>query len=228
MGSYEYKKYVRFLLPLLLLLILSIWVITRDPNLPPLKDGDLIFQTSTSTQSKAILVATASAYTHVGLLKKQGDAWVVIEAVAHVKETPLTEWIDRGLFKRVAIYRDSQLSAAQTQQIFSAATHLYGKPYNPFFSFDDNGIYCSELPYLAYKAAGIPIGEIQKVADLNIDNILVKKLIAQRWQRYPACQMRHYDFEACYRYILAQPLITPASLARDGQFEKIYSNYLFY
>jgi hypothetical protein len=65
------------------------------------------------------------------------------------------------------------------------------------------------------------------VSDLNFDNFLVKKIIRQRWQRHSECTSRQYDFEQCYKYILDQDLVTPASIANDGRFKRIYSNYPF-
>ena len=59
-----------------------------------LQDGDIIFQTSKSSQSKAIQLATNSKYSHCGLIfkRKNGqDDWCVIEAVQPVKWTPLSK-----------------------------------------------------------------------------------------------------------------------------------------
>jgi len=219
---------------LLIIVVVGICLVTGrlyatagEDLLPSLRDGDLIFQTSTSSQSAAILFATADPYSHMGIVKNDGKAIEVIEAGRVVKETPLRDWINRGLLKRLAVYRDPDLTAAQTKQILSAAKELYGRPYDIFFSFNNDAIYCSELPYLAYKAAGVSIGSVQKVSDLHFDNFLVKRMIRERWQRDAECTANHYDFEQCYTHILDQDLITPASIARDRKFKRIYSNYPF-
>jgi Permuted papain-like amidase enzyme, YaeF/YiiX, C92 family len=223
----------RILSKLLIVLVLCICLAagrlyaTANNDLPLLQDGDLIFQTSMSSQSSAILIATADPYSHMGIVKNDGKSVKIIEAAATVKETALQEWINRGLLKRIAIYRDPDLTQDQARQILSAARELYGKPYDIFFSFNNDTIYCSELPFLAYREAGISIGKIQKVSDLNFDNFLVKKIIRQRWQRHSECTSRQYDFEQCYKYILDQDLVTPASIANDSKFKRIYSNYPF-
>jgi hypothetical protein len=90
---------------------------TANNDLPPLQDGDLIFQTSMSSQSSAILIATADPYSHMGIVKTAGKSVNVIEAAATVKETALQEWINRGLLKRIAIYRDPDLTQDQARQI---------------------------------------------------------------------------------------------------------------
>jgi len=58
-----------------------------------LQNGDLIFQTSLSSQSMAIQLATKSKYSHCGLIYKNGNDFFVFEAVHPVKRTPLDEWI---------------------------------------------------------------------------------------------------------------------------------------
>ncbi|WP_200875628.1 YiiX/YebB-like N1pC/P60 family cysteine hydrolase [Hymenobacter sp. IS2118] len=56
---------------------------------PQLRDGDLIFHTSQSAQSRAIQLATHSAWSHCGIVYKQGENWQVFEAVQPVK---LSRW----------------------------------------------------------------------------------------------------------------------------------------
>ena len=60
------------------------------------QNGDIIFQTSTSGQSKAIQIATDSKYSHMGIIYKEGKDFFVYEAIQPVKLTPLTDWIKRG------------------------------------------------------------------------------------------------------------------------------------
>jgi uncharacterized protein YycO len=199
--------------------------VTAGGNYPPLKDGDLIFQTSTSNQSGAIIFATGSAFSHMGIIKNEHGVITVIEASAKVRETPLRAWVNRGLLKRVAIYRDQRLTPEMARQLLSYSRALYGRPYDLFFSFNNDAIYCSELPYLAYKAVDMEIGKVQKISELNIDNMLVRKLVRSRWQRNSECTERGYDFEQCYRYILNQNLVTPVSIANDPNLKMIYSNY---
>ena len=49
-----------------------------------LKDGDIIFQTSLSNQSKAIQLATNSKYSHCGIIYKSGNDFYVFEAIQPV------------------------------------------------------------------------------------------------------------------------------------------------
>lgn len=97
---------------------------------PILKDGDIIFQTSRSEQSQAILLASKSLYTHTGIIKHNPNGIVVIEAIAPVKETPLNEWVARGKGGKYVIYRYKGLNAVQAKKLFKALKSDYGKPYD--------------------------------------------------------------------------------------------------
>ncbi len=197
----------------------------RAQSYPELRDGDLIFQTSKSNQSAAILIASSSPYSHVGIIKHKKRNVFVVEASNVVKETTLESWIERGLFRRYAIYRFTGLTSEKAQEILQAAATYYKRPYDIFFSFDNNSMYCSELVYVAYKTAGLQTGKLQKVSELHTQNSIVKKIIEQRWQRHPKCMTKGMTFDQCYDRVLSDILVTPASLAEDSQFEKVYSNY---
>jgi hypothetical protein len=70
-----------------------------------IKNGDLIFQTSLSRQSKAIQLATKSKFSHCGIIYKEGNDYYVFEAIQPVKRTPLEKWIARGQDGKYVIKR---------------------------------------------------------------------------------------------------------------------------
>lgn len=217
---------IRFFLCSLFIFMTFIgWNLAASPDLSSLKEGDLVFQSSRTHQSLAIFFASASPYTHVGIVRKSNEKWVVAEASSTVKETPLADWIRNGIGQRVAIYRNVHVTQVQIKAMLRDVERFYGKKYDIFFSFDNDEIYCSELPYLAYKKQGISIGKVEKNADLYMNNSVVKSLIKERMGRYPACKANGIAGDKCYDYILQQYLITPASIARDPHFKKIFSNY---
>jgi hypothetical protein len=197
-------------------------------DLPPLKNGDIVFQTSRSSQSSAILLASMSAYSHMGIIEIAGDgSQLVVEAVGPVKSTPLDVWIKRGLGRRVAIKRVPTLSTEQSKSILQAAHRYDGLPYDLFFMSTRDQIYCSELISLAFKkGASLTLGKPQKAQELYLDNFAAKRLIAKRWQKHPLCQSAQtITFETCYAKILEQELITPDSIFNDPKLELIFSNY---
>ena len=196
-------------------------------KLPLLKNADLVFQTDTSSQALAIMYASGSLYSHMGIIKipESGEP-LVVEAVGPVREEPLSRWIRQGIAGQLTIKRIKDLDPAIAQKVLLKAKDYYGRPYDFFFTFDDDKIYCSELVYDAFMGTGISLGKVQKLSDLNTNNFAVQELIEKRWQSYPLCQtMKNKNFEDCKKIILEQPLITPQSIADDPRLETIYSNY---
>lgn len=211
---------------LLLLLIYAGLLYSKDADdMPTLQDGDIIFQTTIDSQTLPIAVATVSLYTHTGIIKKTTDGYSVYQAARKVVETPLSEWIGQGSLKRFAVYRHKQLSDRQKQVILSTAQAVLGTSYDIYFSFDNKTIYCSELPWLAYRRAGIALGTVQKVADLKIYNEAVKSLIQERWNGHPKCARGNLTFTQCYDLLLQAELITPVSISEDPNVEEVFSNY---
>lgn len=114
-----------------------------------LRNGDLIFQTSLSWQSKAIQEATGSEYSHCGIIYRDENGYQVFEAVQPVKSTPLVQWIARGKGARYTIKRlgdaDTLLSEEALDRMRREARKFSGKDYDLTFEWSDEKIYCSEL-----------------------------------------------------------------------------------
>jgi uncharacterized protein YycO len=151
-----------------------------------IREGDIIFQTSLSKQSKAIQLATHSQYSHCGLIYKEGTDFFVFEAIQPVKLTPLSEWIARGQDGHYVIKRlknSSQvLSPEVLEKMRQVGTRFKGKNYDLYFDWSDDRIYCSELIWKVYKeGAGIEVGHLQKLKDFDLSSEPVKLKMKERY-----------------------------------------------
>ena len=151
-----------------------------------IKNGDLIFQTSLSGQSKAIQLATKSKYSHCGLIYKDGKDYYVFEAVQPVKRTSLDKWIARGQDGKYVIKRlknaDEILTPETLSKMKQVGDQFYGKNYDLTFEWSDDKIYCSELIWKIYKrATGIEIGKLEKLSDFDLTSEVVKKKMQERF-----------------------------------------------
>ncbi|MNE16636.1 hypothetical protein D3C80_1095880 [compost metagenome] len=151
-----------------------------------LQNGDLIFQTSLSAQSKAIQLATHSPYSHCGLIYKEGTKYFVFEAVQPVKLTPLDKWIARGNKGHFVVKRlknaDQVLTPQVQQKMKAVCSELKGKDYDIYFGWSDDRIYCSELIWKVYqRAAGVEIGKLEKLKDFDLSDKEVKKIMKARY-----------------------------------------------
>ncbi|MET3132055.1 hypothetical protein AAKU55_002325 [Oxalobacteraceae bacterium GrIS 1.11] len=152
-------------------------------SLPDARDGDLIFQESRSAQSLAVQRATASPYSHMGIVLYRSGQPYVFEAVATVRYTPLAQWIARGQGGRFVLKRLAKpLSAAQQASLRGAAPAFEGKPYDLTFEWSDSRIYCSELVWKMYaRALGIHLGELQKLREFKLDDPAVRAKLRERY-----------------------------------------------
>ena len=151
-----------------------------------LENGDIIFQTSKSSQSQAIQLATHSKYSHMGILYEEKGRWYVFEAVGPVKLTALDEWIKRGEDSHFVVKRlknaQELLSPETLRKMREVGKGYLGKNYDLHFEWSDERIYCSELVWKIYhEGAGIEIGELEKLGDFDLGNEIVQKKLAERY-----------------------------------------------
>ena len=149
-------------------------------------DGDLIFQTSLSGQSKAIQLATKSEYSHCGIIYKDGEDFYVFEAVQPVKKTKLDKWIARGKDGHFVIKRlknaDKVLTDNALAKMKQIQQEFNGKDYDLTFEWSDNKIYCSELIWKVYqRATGVEIGKLEKLRDFDLTSEIVKNKMKERY-----------------------------------------------
>lgn len=150
------------------------------------QNGDIIFQTSKSRQSKAIQIATGSKYSHMGIIYKQGDDYFVYEAVQPVKLTPLNDWINKGENGHYVVKRIKNSENILTPEILAKMKQVgekySGKDYDLYFEWSDSRIYCSELVWKIYKeAVGLEIGKLEKLGDFNLTDKAVKQKLMERY-----------------------------------------------
>lgn len=147
-------------------------------------DGDIIFQSSQSNQSKAIELATKSPYSHMGIIFIKNGKPYVFEAASKVVYTPFDKWVNRGKNRKYIIKRlkDHALSQKEIANLKRVAHSFENKPYDIWFGWDDKYIYCSELVWKIYnKALNLKIGQLQKIKDFNLSAPAVKQKLTERY-----------------------------------------------
>jgi hypothetical protein len=147
------------------------------------RDGDLVFHTSRSSQSLAIQRATHSPYSHVGLILHRDGQPFVYEAIATVRYTPFAKWTARGDGGKYVVKRlKSGLTAAQAKKLRASTAAFAGKPYDLYFEWSNDRIYCSELVWKMYRdAADIELGTRQKLREFDLADPVVKAKMRERY-----------------------------------------------
>ena len=151
-----------------------------------LQNGDLIFQTSLSTYSEAIQLATQSPYSHCGLIYQDGGRFYVFEAVQPVRRIPFDNWIARGKDGKYVVKRlknaDQVLTPAVLQKMKKVCEGFNGKNYDQAFEWSDEKIYCSELIWKVYqRSTGLEIGKLEKLGNFDLTNKVVKEKVNARY-----------------------------------------------
>lgn len=190
-------------------------VAAPQPDPATLKNGDIVFQTSRSGQSQAIQLATHSAYSHCGIVFFEKGKPYVFEASTKVKSSPLARFIKKGEGGKCVIKRlkaaDSLLTPDNLKKMKLAGKAYDGKPYDSWFGWADDRIYCSELVYKIYRdALGIGIGATAHLRDFDLTHPEVKRVM----------RLRYGD-----SIPMDEIVISPAAQFADTALATVFDNY---
>lgn len=180
-------QWTRYFIRLLIscILLLASKTIVAAPRLP-VQNGDIIFQTSLSSQSSAVQEATHSPYSHMGIVIMRNNEAYVLEAVKTVRYTPLDNWIKRGKKQQFVIKRLRNTKSISTQQaleeLYQQVNSFINKPYDLAFEWSDSHIYCSELVWKIYdRAWHIQLAPLQTIADYDLTGREAQKKLKERY-----------------------------------------------
>ena len=151
----------------------------------PLKEGDLVFQTTHSKQSGAILLATHAKYGHVGLVLNVNGTLMVFEAVGPVKYTPIEDWISHGKGNMFAVRRlkdSTLLFDGAIRRMEHEAAAMIGKPYDLAFDWSDDKMYCSEAVWKVFdRGAGIELCKPSPLKSFDLSSSMVQAVLKTRY-----------------------------------------------
>jgi uncharacterized protein YycO len=155
-------------------------------DLEKVKEGDMIFQTSQSSQCEAVRIATNSKFSHCGIIYTIEGKYFVYEAVQPVKITPIEDWITHGKDNDYVVKRlknaKELLTVATLQKMKTYGKQFMNKDYDSHFGWSDDKIYCSELVWKIYKnGVGIELCNLEKLKSFNLENPKVKAILEQRY-----------------------------------------------
>jgi hypothetical protein len=174
------------------------------------REGDVIFQSLPHNPLiDAIEGCSDSPYSHCGIVKRNGDAWAVVQAIGPVCQTEVKSFLSQGRDGSYSVFRLKEAYQPKVSAFISAALGYEGRPYDIHYDLDDGAIYCSELIYKAFQTAtGEEMGELQRLGDL-------------RWQPHVQVIKQIEDGNVP----LERKMITPRKLSEAKQLVKVFSNY---
>ena len=177
-----------------------------------LRDGDLIFQQSRSTQATALEEATGSTWTHTGIVLRRDGRWMVAEASATVRYTPLDKFVGKGKGRRVVVKRIADASGNPGPKALEREIAKYlDRSYDLLFEWSDRRIYCSELVWKVYRPF-VLLTLPQRFGEMNLRGPEVAKLILSR-------------YSATGKKInLDEPIVTPVAIFNSKKLIQVYDS----
>lgn len=148
-------------LKIVILPVLMITINSCNNSQFDLHEGDLLFKQKIDNSFSEAIVATTSGidkynFTHVGVAHKQNNKWYVIEAISKgVCMTAVNEYLEDS-----SIVVIGRLKPEYKEDVLLAVENIIeqiGKPYDNYFSSDNDAYYCSELIQQHYIHNNSPI-----------------------------------------------------------------------
>ena len=147
--------------------------------------GDIVFQNLPSPSAQAIRLATASEYSHCGIVFSHEGELVVCEAVQPIRMIPIDQWIDQGIDKKYEVKRLSDRDSLTTEDSKALSDYclsMLGKSYDMHYQWSDDLMYCSELVRKAYhNGLKLDLTPTRSFSDYNFDNPIVQQKLRERF-----------------------------------------------
>ena len=171
--------------------IFSIALLALSPaacgsDTPLFREGDVVFLVSTTPHTDPVLLATKSRIGHVGMILRHNGELMFYEAVSPVKYTPLEAWKKKQEGKQFTVKRltraESVLTAWNLARLDSLASTFEGKPYDSWYGWSDEKLYCSELVWKLYdRILGIDLCPLRKLKEYDLTPPEVEKKLKERF-----------------------------------------------
>lgn len=139
-----------------------------------ISQGDLVFIKSQTAQSQALRDATHSEWTHVGIYldDKIYESTGLTSLNSFIKRSKNSEYTTRSIPE----FQD-------TPEFRAALKKYYKKPYDIYFEWSDDKIYCSEFVYKIFlDAFNVEIGQKQTFNEMDLNHDSVQQLIKNRYK----------------------------------------------
>ncbi len=152
----------------------------------PFREGDVVFLVSPTPHTDPVLLATKSRIGHVGMILRHNGEMMFFEAVSPVKYTPLEAWKKKQEGKQFTVKRlaraESVLTARDLARLDSLASTFEGKPYDSWYGWSDEKLYCSELIWKLYdRILGIDLCPLRKLKEYDLTPPEVQKKLKERF-----------------------------------------------
>lgn len=149
------------------------------------KNGDILFIKCKSDLSSPIQLATRSEYTHCAMFWSIKNKPFVVEAYSEVELTPFHQFMQNREGKLLLVKRLKNHLHYFTKEVERAIEAQWfnwmAKPYDGYFRWSDDRLYCSELVYKLYLKAGFQLCSPKTLDQYALDSPEVKAELETRY-----------------------------------------------
>jgi hypothetical protein len=167
------------------LILLSLPRVSCGTPTPHFREGDVVFLVSPTPHTDPVLLATKSRVGHVGMILRHNGEMMFYEAVSPVKYTPLETWKKKQEGKHFVVKRllsAESMVTGNLARLDSLASTFEGKPYDSWYGWSDEKLYCSELVWKLYdRILGIELCNLRKMKDYDLTPPEVQKKLKERF-----------------------------------------------
>lgn len=161
---------------------------THMVALPPVMEGDLVFQEMDDAQSQAFGKTSRSKYNNIGLifLRPKDRQYIVFEVKDSCRITLLSDWVERGKKQHVALLRlknaNQLINEKKAKALKTTAKQLVNTPFDPYYSWSDDALYPSEMAWKLYhKAVKIDLCTPGKLSSFDLSDPLTKQQLKNKY-----------------------------------------------
>lgn len=134
-----------------------------------IQEGDIIFSSIPNMLYKAVEKGTNSKTSHVGIVLKVNEQWMVAESkVPYSKLSTIEDFISRSDKGWLSIKRTkTPLTKQQVSHLKTSCYKRFGTLYDFGFNYDSKRIFCSKFVYDVFlEACNIEVGQIETFCSL--------------------------------------------------------------
>lgn len=150
------------------------------------QEGDILFQEIRNSTSKAVKIVTNSRYTHVGIILKYRNKFIVLESNGIVRRTDLYQFLKKGVNGAYLVKRFKNPKEILTEEALSkmreTSIQYVGKPYDLYYGWGDEKLYAAELVWKFWKEAlQLELCPLKKYKEYDLSNPYVKLILSQKF-----------------------------------------------
>uniref|UniRef100_UPI003BAC0FAE hypothetical protein n=1 Tax=Stappia sp. TaxID=1870903 RepID=UPI003BAC0FAE len=188
-------------------------------------NAQLIFVQGAEPLDRALVQATKSPYTHVGIVRLTGGGPVVLETTPSLWEVFVEDFLDQSADGHYAVYGLRGLSEEDAFTPPRVANDFLEAPDDPYLREGLSEMSGAELVNRSYRSLGLDLGEPVPLGDLAAGSPELRTWLESVWRAHPDCSGQRLDRADCLARLERQKVLTPAAIGAAPGLVCLWSSF---